>query len=108
MLEIAGNSSFSPPALKALPQTSTVQERNRPTGSAMTLLKKCDAKNRLSANRNQSRHSFRPVGQADRANPSEIKPDGPRASRLTFVEDFTLEHSLPGLYITSIEISGSF
>jgi hypothetical protein len=27
---------------------------------------------------------------------------------LTFVEDFTLEHSLPGLHITSIENSGSF
>jgi len=74
----------------------------------MSILKKCDAKNHLSASRNRSRHSFRPPGQADRAKPSEIKPDGPRASRLTFVEDFTREHSLPGVHITSIEISGSF
>lgn len=74
----------------------------------MRLLKKCDANNRLSASRNKSRHSFKPVGRADRANPSEIKPDGPRASRLTFVEDFTQEHSLPGVHILSIGISGSF
>ena len=108
MLEIVSNLSFSPSAFQALPQTSTVQARNRPTGTAMSLLKKCDAKNRLSASRNQSRHSFKPVEQADRANPSEIKPDGPPTSRLNFVEDFTLEHSLLGLHITSIEISGSF
>jgi len=48
--------------------------------------------------------SFSPVEQPDRANSSEIKPDGPWASRLTFDEDFTLEHSLPGLHTTSIEI----
>ena len=74
----------------------------------MSLLKKRDVTNRLSASRNQSRHSLRSAGHADRANPSEIKPDGPWASGLTFVEDFTREHSLPGLYITSIEISGVF
>ena len=44
----------------------------------------------------------------DAANSSEIKPDGPRVSRLTFVEDFLLEHSAPGACITPIEISGSF
>ena len=74
----------------------------------MSLLKKCDADNRLPANRNKSGPSFRPVKQADRANPSEMKPDGPSASRLTFVEDFILEHSLPGLHITSIEFAGCF
>jgi hypothetical protein len=74
----------------------------------MSLLMKCDAKTRLSASRDKSRHSFKPVGQADRASLSAIKPDGPRASRLTFVEDFTREHSLPGVHITSIEISGIF
>jgi hypothetical protein len=42
------------------------------------------------------------------ANSPETKPNGPRASRLTFVEDFLLEHSAPGACITSIEISGSF
>jgi hypothetical protein len=70
----------------------------------MSLLVKCDTKNRLSASRNKSRHSCRPAGHADRANPSEIRPDGPRASTLTFIEDFTREDSLRGLHITSIEI----
>jgi hypothetical protein len=51
--------------------------------------------------------SFSLVEQPDRANSSEIKPAG-RWARLTFDEDFTLEHSLPGLHTTSIEISGSF
>ncbi len=74
----------------------------------MSILKKCDAKNRLSVSRNKGRHSLRPVGKADSANPSVIKPVGPRATRLTFVEDFTREHSLPGARITSIEISGIF
>jgi len=52
--------------------------------------------------------SFSPVEQPHRANSSEIKPDESWASGLTFVEDFTLEHSLPALHATSIEISGSF
>jgi hypothetical protein len=30
------------------------------------------------------------------------------ASTLIVVEDFTLEHSLPGLRISPVEISGSF
>ena len=108
ILVIVVSFSFSPLALQALPQTSTVQVRNRTTGAAMSLLKKCDVKNRLSASPNESRHSFRPVRQADRANSSEIKPDRPWASRVTFVEDFSLEHSLPGLHMSLIEISGSF
>jgi len=74
----------------------------------MNLLKKYNAKDRLSAIRNNSLHSLAPVGAADRAAPSEIKPDGPRANRLTFVEDFAGEHSLPGVHIASIGISGCF
>ena len=74
----------------------------------MSLLKKCDVKDRLSASRNKKRHSFRPAEQALKVNSSETKPDGPRAGRLTFVEDFTLEHSLHGMYLASIEIAGIF
>ena len=44
----------------------------------------------------------------DVADSLETRPDGPRTSRLTFVEDFLLEHSAPGGCIASIEISGSF
>jgi hypothetical protein len=110
MLEIASNLSFSPPAFQALPQTSPVQVQvpNRMTGSAMSLLKQRDATNRLTASRYHSRHLFKLVGQADRPNPSEIEQDGPRARKLTFVEDFTLEHSLPGLHIASFELAGCF
>jgi hypothetical protein len=74
----------------------------------MSLLKKNVVNSRPSASRNQSRDSFRPAGQASRTNTLEIKPDGRWAGKLTFVEDYTLEHSLPGRHITSIEISGSF
>ena len=55
--------------------------------------------------------SFQPREQNDgdhAANSPGTKPNGPRASRLIFVEDFLLEHSAPGACITSIEISGSF
>ena len=111
MLEIVNNLSFSPPALQALPQTSTIQVQvlNRMTGSCDEPPQepRCKESSDLRVV-TRSRHSLKPVGQADRAKPSEIKPDGPRASRLTFVEDFTLEHSLPGVHITSIEISGIF
>jgi hypothetical protein len=108
MINIVQNFSFSPPAFQVLPQTSTVQVSNRTTGAAMILLKKCDANNRLPVSRSKSWPSFRPVRQADRVVPPEIKADGLWAGRQTFVEDFTREHSLRGLHFTSIEVSGNF
>ena len=99
---------FSPPAFKALPQTSTVQLRNRTTGAEMILSKKCNANDRLPASPNNRRQSSRSVGLAGRANSSDVKPDQRRAVRLTFFEDFTLEHSLHGVQITSTEIAGIF
>jgi len=74
----------------------------------MNPLKKCDANNRQCASHNKGRHSSRPEGQAGRANSSEIMPGAPRAGRLTFVDDFTREHSPSGLHLASIEISGNF
>ena len=74
----------------------------------MNLLKKSDVKKHLLASRNESRHSFRLVSEADRANHLEIKPDRKWAGRLTFFEDFTLEHSLNDLQIISIESAGIF
>ncbi len=73
-----------------------------------SLRKTCDADTGQPMSRKQSRTSFRPVGQAHQARFSENKPDMPWVGSLTFVEDFTGEHSLPGLQIASIEISGSF
>jgi hypothetical protein len=79
-------------------------------GAAMSLLKKCDVNNYLHASRNQSRQSFVQARHADKANSLEIKPCGPRTSRLTFVEDFILEHSLRGpvQHITASEVLGFF
>jgi hypothetical protein len=76
----------------------------------MSLLKKCDADNRLSASRNESQHSIGPARDADKANSPEIKPGGPRTSRLTFIEDFIQEHSHPGpgRHITASEFLGFF
>ena len=74
----------------------------------MNLLKKCVVKKRLSAIRDESRPSFRPVSEADRANHLETKPDRKWTGTLTFFEDFMLEHSLHGLHITSIETAGIF
>jgi hypothetical protein len=101
---------FSPPAFQALPQTSIIQERNAKIGAAMSLLKKCDVNNCLPASGNKSRHSFWPVRDADKGNTAKIKPGRPRTSRLTFIEDFILEHSLcgHGQHITASEFLGFF
>jgi hypothetical protein len=74
----------------------------------MGALMKCDAEIRLSASQYKSPHPSMLVAQANSANVIEIKPDGLRASNPTFFEDFTREHSFPGVHIASIEISGSF
>jgi hypothetical protein len=74
----------------------------------MNLRKKCVANDGIRASRNVGQHSSKPVGQAVRANTLEIQVDEPSADRLTFIADFTREHSVPGPYIALIEISGSF
>ena len=92
------------------PKTSTVQVTNRTIGSAMCRLKNT-IQSTLYLQALKETLSFQPGEQNegdDVAHSSETKPDGPRTSRLTFVEDFLLEHSAPGGRIASIEISGSF
>ncbi|MGD0903563.1 MAG: hypothetical protein ABR924_11545 [Terracidiphilus sp.] len=74
----------------------------------MSFLKECVADNRLSARCARSLHSVRLAGQPCAASSSQIEQDAPWAGKLTFVEDFTQEHSLPGLHFASIEISGCF
>lgn len=59
----------------------------------MSLAKKCDTRDRLSAGRVRSQHSFRPVSHSDRANSTEIEPNRAEASRMSFAEDFLLEHT---------------
>jgi hypothetical protein len=45
---------------------------------------------------------------AGSADPSRILPEAPRAARLTFIQDFTGEHSTSGLRSTAIGIPGTF
>lgn len=73
-----------------------------------SLPKTCDAIKGMPAGRKQSRSSFRLSGQGHRASLQESKPDRSWPGKQTFIEDFTGEHSLPGLQVSSIGISGSF
>jgi len=73
----------------------------------MDFLQQSDARNRLSSGRNTSQNSFRPASLADRTNSSRIEPDGVRAKRLTFSEDFMLEHSHSGRHIDLDQILAS-
>jgi len=76
----------------------------------MSLLKKCDVNNRLPASRDKSQDSFGQARYADEANSSQKKRCGARESRLSFVEDYILEHSLHGSvrHITASESLGFF
>lgn len=74
----------------------------------MSLPQKCDTGNRLSSSSEKSPHLFRKFGQAPIAKCSEIMPDGPHATRLSFLEDFIFQHSLNGVRITAVEIAGIF
>jgi hypothetical protein len=74
----------------------------------MSILKQCDAKDRLSVARNKNRRLHRRTVRHDHAEPSEIKPNKPWMNRSIFLEDFVVEHSLHGLQVTSIEMAGSF
>jgi len=74
----------------------------------MSVLRQCDAKYHLLVARDKSRHSHRRITRPDDANPLEIKPDEHRTNRSVFLEDFIVEHSLPDLQITPIEMAGSF
>jgi len=74
----------------------------------MIFSKKCATRNRLSVDSQKSRHSSSNVVQTPRTDRSEITSGGLQATRLTFLDDFSLEHSLGGLRITTIEIAGIF
>lgn len=68
----------------------------------MSLAKKCDTRDRLSAGRVRSQHSFRPTSHSDRAKSAGIESDGAREKRMSFAEDFLLEHTNSGLRIALI------
>jgi hypothetical protein len=73
----------------------------------MSVPKQCDAKDHLSVARNKSRSLHRRA-LADKASPFKIASERPPAEKSNFAEDFIMEHSLPGLQITSNEMVGSF
>jgi hypothetical protein len=106
MLEAVGTSTFSPLALNALPQTSIIQISNQTAGDTMIRHNKCDTAILLSVNPKRSLRVSIP--QTGSTNIPEKKPADLRTGRHAFAEDFTREHSLPGLHSTSFEISGCF
>jgi len=73
----------------------------------MSLAKKCDTRDRLSAGRSRSQHSFRPASQADSANSSGIELDEATGNRLSFAEDFLLEHTHTSLRIAFRGMAGN-
>lgn len=73
----------------------------------MALPKNCDARKNPSASRQARRDSCRPV-EAQTANFSEDTSYSSTSSKLLFAEDFTMEHSLPGLRLSTVEISICF
>ncbi len=56
---------LSPSAFQASLQTSVIQANNRTTGAAMSLIKKADVKNHLSARHRSEIHIARPASQSD-------------------------------------------
>jgi hypothetical protein len=73
----------------------------------MAPLSSCDVRNFQSVGRNKSQHTFRSVGQADRARSSANESGGTKSNRLTFAEDFMLEHSNASLRVALFEITAS-
>ena len=65
-----------------------------------------DASNNSSSGRARSKHSFKPVSRAIRPNPVMNKTAEKADVKLSFGEDFVLEHSFPGLPVTLIAMSG--
>jgi hypothetical protein len=72
----------------------------------MSLAKKCDTRDRLSAGRARSQHSFRSTSHSDRVNSTEIETDGARGNRMSFAEDFLLEHTNSSIRIGLIGMAG--
>lgn|SRR5512146_2124666 len=105
MLEEEVGLNLSPPASQALPQTITVQGRIRATGAAMSLPKKRDTTIDYMKVLKTARIR---TGVPPKVDCAGLTSDEPQVRRATFLEDFTLNHSLNGLRVTSIEIAGIF
>jgi hypothetical protein len=73
----------------------------------MSLATKSDIRERLSAGRSRSQHSFRSASPVDSANSSGIEPVGATAKRPSFAEDFMLEHTHSSLRIAFRGMTGN-
>jgi hypothetical protein len=76
-------------------------------GVAMDTLKNCDRRNRVSPARNSSQRSFRTVDQTDRTSTPSTDQGKNSVHRLTFAEDFMMEHSFTNLRFAVVGIKGS-
>jgi len=73
----------------------------------MDALRNCDTRNRLSAGRDKIRRSFRATDQTERNSASNVDREENGAHRLTFAEDFMMEHSFTSLRFAVVGIKGS-
>jgi hypothetical protein len=72
----------------------------------MSILRKYDAKARLSVGRGKSQYLCRSARQPGRVNSSGTEAEKTQANRLTFAEDFMLEHCRSKRRVTVIGIWG--
>jgi hypothetical protein len=72
----------------------------------MSLANQSEKRERLSAGRPRSNHSFRPIHQADSATSSRTEQHGAKEDRMSFAEDFMLEHTHASLRIAFIGVAG--
>ena len=74
----------------------------------MSLTQKHEPPNWRTADFEKSQPWSKNAGLVPIADCSESEPSEPLATGLTFLQDFSLEHSLHGVRITAIEIAGIF
>lgn len=97
--DVVSISTLSPSAGIASLQTSTFQVSNRTTGAAMSLIKKADVQNYLSARRRKTVFPFAPIRQPDAtgysgAGPSrEAKVNGPKPRQVDGQEPSSISPS---------------
>jgi hypothetical protein len=100
MLKEVVRFSFSPSAFQASLQTSTVQAGNRTTGAAMSLIKKIDVEEHFAARRRMRLAAIGFTRKPASKGNSVPAPTTAKAKGPGFREDFSAEHSSPGLSVT--------
>lgn len=99
---------FSPSAVRASLQTSTVQVRNRTTGAAVSLIKKSDVKNHLSLRYRTRIHVSELESQPDATGFSAAEPDAIQATPFNCAGDSAAQHLSSGTALAQGDpLSGS-